>query len=203
MDADIVVDVGRRFMKKGGHTQLWHARKGGPVSVRARKHTLATRHRATVGRQTLHFAVSESTPAASRYEEREWHAAKRMGPHLRHLASNRDVWAAAMPHDDEFRRVPTHGELPCDSELDVTALSAALPDDVLRLICKEHAAQHLAMDAAGNALAREHAQQSELRQLDRLQQLAPSKCELRVRAARFKLPYGAGSERANTGCRQG
>ena len=39
----------------------------------------------------------------------------------------------------ETRHVPRHGEMVCDCDIDPAALASALPDDVLRRICDEHA----------------------------------------------------------------
>ena len=85
------------------------------------------------------------------------------------------------------------GELACDSELDVTGLVAALPNDILRVIHEEHVARHLDMQvAARKEDAEKFLTESELRLSALLQHRLNrpthgTQCARRVWSARVDL----------------
>lgn len=175
-----VVDARRPFMKKAtrGHSRNKHSAAsgtqkfaGGPTSVRTRRAAPAYRHRVKIGPQTLHIAVADGPVRCHRFEQREWANATRFregraGIH----ATARDgglgvalappASAAAVPEQPRHI-LPRPGTLPCDGDLDLSGLLAALPDDVLRFIALHHGTARRSQEAAELAEQREEEMQRE------------------------------------------
>ena len=147
---------GGRRLGSSNHRQAWGVRSG-PATVRNRHATSAVRHQTTVGGRTLHYAVSEPgsnlLTAGRQYERKEWHRAAQApipqhsdgGPQHSDLDryAKRDV-----VQPTSFRQAcPPPGALPCDSEIDPSALAASLPEDVLSMIRAYHEDAHRAVKA--------------------------------------------------------
>ena len=174
---DMLHGSGRRCLKRGSREKhkggqyrggYEHAGGGGgTTTVRARRAVPAVLYHTTVGGRTMHYAVAER-PVGKRYERKEWHKARLMQrPFLtreeRRWQEKEDACertlrdlgiASLLSHRkrdvveaSETRHVPRQGEMACDSDIDPAALASALPDDVLRRICDEHARAHEAVRA--------------------------------------------------------
>ena len=179
-----VMKRGARSQSKGGHSRGGHEHTGGgggPTTVRARRAAPAEQCRTTVGGRTMHYALAAPS-VSKRYERKEWHKACHMQrPFLTRQerrrredeeASERALQRAEHGDDSdiesvlnhrkrdvveasETRRIPLPGEMPCDSEVDPAVLASALPDDVLRTICDEHARMHAALWAGHDSVCRD------------------------------------------------